>query len=132
MVAAATTRMAHDTSEDWQRALFEASLDGVAILDAAGCCIDVNPALCEMLGARREALVGARFDDFVVGGKRRFATDGDVFAGENWTTPAAVIWSMTVNETPEDAAPMIAETYFERRSVTETVAMSVVVSPESR
>ncbi len=39
---------------------------------------------------------------------------------------------MTVKETPDDAAPMMAETSCERRSVTETVAMSVVVSPESR
>ena len=39
---------------------------------------------------------------------------------------------MKVLETPDDAAPMIAETSCESRSVTETVAMSVVASPESR
>ena len=33
---------------------------------------------------------------------------GAVLAGEKWTTPLEVILSMTVSETPEDAAPMIA------------------------
>ena len=56
----------------------------------------------------------------------------EVFAGENWMMPAATIWSMTVLVTPDEAAPMMAETSCERRSVTETVAVSVVVSPESR
>ena len=31
----------------------------------------------------------------------------DVFAGENWMTPAAAIWSMTVFDMPDDAAPMM-------------------------
>ncbi len=35
---------------------------------------------------------------------------GDVFAGEKWTIPAPAILSITVNETPDDAAPAIALT----------------------
>ncbi len=34
----------------------------------------------------------------------------DVFAGENWMTPAPVTWSMNCSDTPDEAAPMIAET----------------------
>ena len=55
----------------------------------------------------------------------------DVLAGENCTTPAATIWSITVLETPEDAAPTIADTSSDSKSVTETVAVSVVVSEET-
>src|SRR3546814_1259821 len=55
----------------------------------------------------------------------------DVLAGENCTTPAAVILSITVALTPDDAAPMIASTLAARRRSTVWLAMSVVVSPES-
>jgi PAS domain S-box-containing protein len=77
--------MALDTPDAWRRALFETSLDGVAILNEAGRCVDANPALCHILGAPREALVGARFDDFlvVVGDAGKFSKmEGDAFAGE--------------------------------------------------
>src|SRR4029453_15905348 len=57
---------------------------------------------------------------------------GDVFAGENWMTPAPVIWLMTVLETPDEAAPITALTPWPRRAVVDWVAMSVLVSPESR
>src|SRR3546814_13466207 len=55
----------------------------------------------------------------------------DVLAGENCTTPAAVILSITVALTPDDAAPMIASTLAARRRSTVWLAMSVVVSTES-
>src|SRR5450830_247422 len=47
-------------------------------------------------------------------------------------TPAPVIWLITVLETPEEAAPMMAPTPWPRSAVVDCVAMSVLVSPESR
>ena len=41
-------------------------------------------------------------------------SSGDVAAGENMVTPAAVILSITVSDTPDDAAPMMASTFSER------------------
>ncbi|MCY1249668.1 hypothetical protein D9M72_632240 [compost metagenome] len=57
---------------------------------------------------------------------------GDVFAGENWITPAPVIWLMTVLETPDEAAPIMALTPLPSSAVVDCVAISVLVSPESR
>ena len=34
-----------------------------------------------------------------------------MFAGENCVTPASVIWSITLAETLEDAAPTMASTF---------------------
>lgn len=45
-------------SEDLYRALFEASLDGMAVLSADGKVVDVNPALTRSEGFTREELVG--------------------------------------------------------------------------
>ena len=56
---------------------------------------------------------------------------GDVFAGEKWTIPAPAILSITVNETPDDAAPTIALTPAEICESAVCCAMSVLVSPES-
>jgi hypothetical protein len=47
-------------------------------------------------------------------------------------TPAPVIWLMTVLETPEEAAPMMALTPWPSRADVDWVAISVLVSPESR
>ena len=54
-----------------------------------------------------------------------------VLAGLNIVTPASVILSITVSVTPEDAAPMMASTFSAIRRSDVTLAMSVVVSPES-
>ena len=56
---------------------------------------------------------------------------GDVFAGEKWTIPAPAILSITVNETPDDAAPTIALTPAEICESVVCCAISVLVSPES-
>ena len=56
---------------------------------------------------------------------------GEVFAGENSMTPAPVIWSITSLETPEAAAPMIAETPALRRFGTVVAYALLSGSPES-
>ncbi len=55
----------------------------------------------------------------------------EVLAGENIVTPAPVIWSITLAETLEEAAPMMASTPAASSRVTVCTAVSVVVSPES-
>ena len=40
------------------RGLFEGTKDGILVFDTTGICIDVNPALAEMLGADRQQIVG--------------------------------------------------------------------------
>lgn len=40
------------------RGLFEGTKDGILVVDTTGTCIDVNPALAEMLGADRQQIVG--------------------------------------------------------------------------
>lgn len=40
------------------RGLFEGTKDGILVFDTTGTCIDVNPALAEMLGADRQQIVG--------------------------------------------------------------------------
>ena len=40
------------------RGLFEGTKDGILVFDATGSCIDVNPALAEMLGADRQQIIG--------------------------------------------------------------------------
>jgi hypothetical protein len=52
-------------------------------------------------------------------------------AGEICTTPAPVILSITESETLDDAAPMMASTWFESSRSTDWEAVSVEVSPES-
>ena len=53
----------------------------------------------------------------------------DVLAGENCTTPAPVILSITVSDTTEEAAPMMASTFCDSRRSTVWLAVSVVASP---
>src|SRR5918998_3286293 len=55
----------------------------------------------------------------------------EVLAGENWTTPAPVILSMTSFVTPEAAAPMIACAPWPSSRSTVWFAVSVLSSPES-
>src|SRR5437868_4576742 len=56
---------AKSVSEERYRALFEATHDGIMIVDGAGKFVDVNDSFCQILGIQRERLIGARFVDFV-------------------------------------------------------------------
>jgi PAS domain S-box-containing protein len=47
------------------RALFEATPDGIMIVDDAGVYVDLNDAMCRMLGGTREELLGRHFADFI-------------------------------------------------------------------
>jgi PAS domain S-box-containing protein len=47
------------------QALFDASLDGIMIVDELGTYVDVNDSLCRLLKAPREQLVGAYFASFI-------------------------------------------------------------------
>jgi PAS domain S-box-containing protein len=51
------------------RALFDTTPDGILIVDDHGIWVDVNPALCAMLGAAREELVGRHFRELVPPGR---------------------------------------------------------------
>jgi hypothetical protein len=55
----------------------------------------------------------------------------DVLAGENWMTPAPTTWSMNWSDTPDEAAPMMAETPSpSRRGISVSYALLSVL-PES-
>src|SRR6478736_8208798 len=56
---------------------------------------------------------------------------GEVFAGENCTTPAPVILSMTLSDTEDDAAPTMASAFASSSLSVCAPAMSGVPSPES-
>lgn len=45
--------------------MFERSTNAIALLDEQRVYIEANPALCELLGASRDEIVGARADRFV-------------------------------------------------------------------
>jgi PAS domain S-box-containing protein len=47
----------------WLRELFEQTLEGMAHARADGCIMDANPALCSMLGYRREELLERRLNE---------------------------------------------------------------------
>jgi PAS domain S-box-containing protein len=47
------------------RALFEATPDGIMIVDDAGIYVDLNDAMCRMLGGTRDELLGRHFADFM-------------------------------------------------------------------
>jgi PAS domain S-box-containing protein len=47
------------------RALFDASLDGIMIVDEQGTYVDVNDSLCRMLKTPRHQLIGAHFTRFI-------------------------------------------------------------------
>ncbi len=51
-------------SEERFRRFFEAGLVGMTISSPRGEVVDVNDALCGMLGSTREALIGRRWEDF--------------------------------------------------------------------
>jgi len=56
-------------SEERYRALFEATQDGILIVDSQGRFVDVNESFCRILRVARERLIGAPFLDFVVPGR---------------------------------------------------------------
>src|SRR6478736_10223600 len=56
---------------------------------------------------------------------------GEVFAGENCTTPAPVILSITLSDTEEDAAPTMTSAFASSSLSVWAPAMSGVPSPES-
>jgi PAS domain S-box-containing protein len=71
------------------RAIFDASLDGIMVVDDQATCVDVNDSLCHMLKTPRDQLVGAPVTsfippDFVPRVKVAFSelTIRGVFAGE--------------------------------------------------
>ena len=51
-------------SEATVRAIFENSLDGIAITDEAACCCEANSAVAELIGLPREKLIGCSLFDF--------------------------------------------------------------------
>jgi PAS domain-containing protein len=56
------------TADGWEElfwSVFERSTNAIALLDERRVYLDANAALCELLGASREEIVGARADRFV-------------------------------------------------------------------
>ena len=51
--ARAAAEQARWTSEARFQAVFDGALIGIAVIDTAGCIVEVNPALCELLGYTR-------------------------------------------------------------------------------
>ncbi len=47
------------------QAIFDASFDGIAIVDDYGQYLEVNPAICQLLGVERSQLIGQNFAHFV-------------------------------------------------------------------
>jgi PAS domain S-box-containing protein len=54
-----------DVDEARYRALFETTPDGIMIVDDAGAYVDLNEAMCRMLGGTREELLGHAFPEFI-------------------------------------------------------------------
>lgn len=52
-------------SETQFRAIFELSSIGIGLVDMKAQIVDANPALCQMLGYKREELHGKRFTDYI-------------------------------------------------------------------
>ncbi|HEY0370660.1 MAG TPA: PAS domain S-box protein, partial [Thermoanaerobaculia bacterium] len=53
------------TSDARYRALFETTPDGIMIVDDVGTYVDLNDAMCTMLGSTRAELLGSHFRDFM-------------------------------------------------------------------
>ncbi|HYC88031.1 MAG TPA: ATP-binding protein [Thermoanaerobaculia bacterium] len=58
------TRIA-DAAGARYRALFETTPDGIMVVDDAGTYVDLNQAMCAMLGGTYEELIGRHFRDFM-------------------------------------------------------------------
>ena len=52
-------------SEERYRRLFEATQDGILIVNDEGCYVEVNDSYCRILKASRERLIGANFAEFI-------------------------------------------------------------------
>src|SRR5439155_21926703 len=52
------------------KALFDSALEAVVVVDDERRYVDANEAAATLLGVRREALIGLRIDDFVIGADR--------------------------------------------------------------
>ena len=63
--ARASAEHARWTSEARFHAIFDGAPVGVAVLDTAGCLLEVNPALCALLGYDAEELIGRSAYTFV-------------------------------------------------------------------
>ena len=60
----ARTEAALKASEELYGAVFNAALDGIAMLTPGGMIVDVNPALVQLSGYRREELIGRSIYEF--------------------------------------------------------------------
>jgi PAS domain S-box-containing protein len=56
---------ARKQAEDRYQTLFEHAADAVLVVDAAGRCLDANPAALDLLGYRREVLLQHRLSDLL-------------------------------------------------------------------
>jgi diguanylate cyclase (GGDEF)-like protein/PAS domain S-box-containing protein len=63
--ARATAEHARWTSEARFQAVFTGSLVGISVIDTAGCLLEVNPAMCELLGYPAEELTRRTLFSFV-------------------------------------------------------------------
>lgn len=66
--------MPRGAGEDAYRSFIEQAPIGIFVLDDDGCCVDVNPAGCELLGYDRETLRSKRFVELTVSGLELPAT----------------------------------------------------------
>jgi two-component system, cell cycle sensor histidine kinase and response regulator CckA len=70
----ATPLLLHQAQEELRRRekLFSAIFDGVGegllLVDSAGIFLDANPAVCELFGVQKDAIVGRRTEDFAAAG----------------------------------------------------------------
>src|SRR5215831_13241904 len=58
--------MSRALTEEYYRALFEAAPEGIFIADARSYHLDVNLAMCRMLGYTRDELIGTQASDIVL------------------------------------------------------------------
>jgi PAS domain S-box-containing protein len=73
------TEQALRASEQQYRSIFNASVDGMAVLDEQGGIVDVNPAFLALLGYRREEVLGRKPGELLAVGSRDLC--GELTAG---------------------------------------------------
>ena len=86
-------------SQDYNRGLIEASVDGLITVDPRGVITDVNEQMCRLSGYPREDLVGTPFANYFVDPER--ATEG---VGE--TLRKGVVTDYVLRLSPRDAEPI--------------------------
>ena len=62
--------------EEQYRNVFEATSDGLDILDLDGFLVEVNPAFCQIYGYTREELIGMNVSSLVPPASQPIATEG--------------------------------------------------------